>query len=100
VRRLVLPFDTYNFSPAEIMALEVADDLLVGDCMRAHGLAWQPLPVPADSESAPPHRRRYGIVESRIADAFGYHAPPQRAAVAARQAQDLARRAAAPPKVG
>ncbi|GAA3690595.1 hypothetical protein GCM10022224_065050 [Nonomuraea antimicrobica] len=96
-RRLVFPFDAYNFSPAEVMTREVAEDLLVRDCMKDLGLAWQALPGPAESENDPPHRRRYGVIEPQIADVFGYHAPPQRPAVIARKTQDLARITAAPP---
>ncbi|MFI6904618.1 hypothetical protein ACIBKY_25380 [Nonomuraea sp. NPDC050394] len=99
-RRLVLPFDAYNFSPAEIMTLEVADDLLVGDCMRERGFAWQALPGPAESEIAPPHRRRYGVIEPEVADVFGYHFPADRPAVAAYKSRDLETRiTGAPPKV-
>ncbi|MFI6291202.1 hypothetical protein ACIBEJ_06415 [Nonomuraea sp. NPDC050790] len=90
-QRLRLPFDAYNFSPAEVMTLDVAEDLLVRDCMRALGRSWQALPGPAESESAPPHRRRYGVIEPRIADVFGYHPPPDRPAVMARKTTALAR---------
>ncbi|GAA0938073.1 hypothetical protein [Nonomuraea longicatena] len=46
-QRLLLLFDAYNFSPAEAMTLDVAEDLLVRDCMLRRGLAWQALPAPA-----------------------------------------------------
>ncbi|MFI9561489.1 hypothetical protein [Nonomuraea endophytica] len=86
--------------PAEIMTLEVADDFLVRDCMRQRGFAWEALPGPAESEIAPPHRRRYGVVEPRVADVFGYHFPADRPAVAAYKSRDLkARIAGALPKV-
>ncbi|MFI6538685.1 hypothetical protein ACIBHY_39970 [Nonomuraea sp. NPDC050547] len=98
-RRLTLPFDAYDVSPAENMTLEVAEDLLVGDCLRARGMRWQALDTPADSQSEPPHRRRYGIIEHAIADAFGYHTPPDHPAVAARKQNDLARTTQAPPDV-
>ncbi|MFI6908313.1 hypothetical protein ACIBKY_44125 [Nonomuraea sp. NPDC050394] len=98
-RRLTLPFDAYDFSPAENMTLEVAEDLLVRDCLRARGMAWHVLPGPADSESEPPHRRRYGILEPEMADVFGYHTPPDRPAVAARKENDLARMTQASPDV-
>ncbi|MFE0149078.1 hypothetical protein ACFWY5_18155 [Nonomuraea sp. NPDC059007] len=98
-RRLTLPFDAYDFSPAENMTLEVAEDLLVRDCLRARGMAWHVLPAPAGSESEPPHRRRYGVIEREIADVFGYHTPPDRPVVAARKQHDLARTAQASPTV-
>ncbi|MFE0151077.1 hypothetical protein ACFWY5_28310 [Nonomuraea sp. NPDC059007] len=98
-QRLRLPFDAYNFSPAEVMTLDVAEDLLVRDCMHALGRSWQALPGPAEKESAPPHRRRYGVIEPRIADVFGYHAPPDRPAVIARKTNDLARTTESPPNV-
>ncbi|MFB9966406.1 hypothetical protein [Sinosporangium siamense] len=98
-RQLTLPFDAYNFSPAEVITLEVAEDLLVRDCMRGLGLDWRTLPGPAESESAPPHRRRYGVIESEMADVFGYHLPPDRPAVAAHKANHRVRMEAAPPKV-
>ncbi|MFE0155753.1 hypothetical protein ACFWY5_52065, partial [Nonomuraea sp. NPDC059007] len=98
-RRLTLPFDAYNFSPAEVMTLDVAEDLLVRDCMKGRGLAWRALPGPAESESAPPHLRRYGVIEARTAGLFGYHPPPDRPGVAARKADALARLAGATPYV-
>ncbi|MFI6908863.1 hypothetical protein ACIBKY_46905 [Nonomuraea sp. NPDC050394] len=99
VRQLTIPFDAYNFSPAEDMTLDVAEDVVVRDCMNARGLAWQALPGPGESEIEPPHRRRYGVIESRVADVFGYHAPPYRPAVAARGVKALARVTGAPPGV-
>ncbi|WP_343955121.1 hypothetical protein [Nonomuraea longicatena] len=98
-RRLTLPFDVYNFSPAEVMTREVAEDFLVRDCMRARGQAWEALPGPADSESAPPHRRRYGVIEPQVAAVFGYHTAPQSPGVTARKTKDLDRASAAPPNV-
>ncbi|GAA0933775.1 hypothetical protein GCM10009560_40280 [Nonomuraea longicatena] len=99
-RRLMVPFDAYNFSPAEIMTLEVAEDLLIRDCMQGRGLTWQALPGPPANESAPPNRRRYGVIEPRIVDVYGYRPPPDRPAVLARKTNDLAARiTAAPPEV-
>jgi hypothetical protein len=98
-KRLVFPFDAYKFSPAETMTLEVADDLLVRDCMRARDLAWTALPGPPDSESEPPHRRRYGVIEPALAGVFGYHVAPDRPAVATRKKDDVTRRENASAKV-
>ncbi|WP_345428222.1 hypothetical protein [Actinoallomurus vinaceus] len=75
-RRLTVPFDTYNFSPAEATTLDSAENLLVRDCMRGRGVTWEVPPLPVDADSAPPNRRRYGVIEPRIADLFGYHMPP------------------------
>jgi hypothetical protein len=98
-RLLTLPFDAYNFSPAEVMTREVAEDFVVRDCMRDRGLAWEALPGPADSESAPPHRRRYGVIEPQVAAVFGYHMAPQGPGVTERKTKDLARASAASPNV-
>ncbi|MFI6532913.1 hypothetical protein ACIBHY_10720 [Nonomuraea sp. NPDC050547] len=68
-RRLTLPFDAYNFSPAELMTLDVAEDLLVRDCMKSRAWSGGALPGPADSESAPPHRRRTCVRPPRSASA-------------------------------
>ncbi|NUW44392.1 hypothetical protein [Nonomuraea rhodomycinica] len=81
-RALAVPFDAYNFSPAEIMTIEAAQDLLIRDCMRGQGMEWRLLPLPAEADVEPPNRRRYGVIEPRIARLFGYHAPPDRPSVA------------------
>ncbi|RSM90514.1 hypothetical protein DMH04_03350 [Kibdelosporangium aridum] len=89
--QLAMPFDAYNFSPAEVMTLTVAEDLLTRDCMRGKGHGWELLPRAVESDIEPPHRRRYGVIEPQIADKYGYHSAPDRPTVAARKAKQLAR---------
>ncbi|MFI7632933.1 hypothetical protein [Nonomuraea sp. NPDC049400] len=90
-RKLVVPFDAYNFSPAEIMTIEAAQDLLIRDCMRGKGVKWKLLPLPAEDDIEPQNRRRYGVIEPQIAQFFGYHAPLDRPSVARHNAERDAR---------
>ncbi|MEV4087681.1 hypothetical protein ACIBI7_23890 [Nonomuraea fuscirosea] len=85
-RAISLPFDRYNFTPADLSVIERAEDLLVGDCMRSRGLAWETLPPSAEEDLEPPNRRRYGVVEPEIARRYGYHVAPDRPSVARRSA--------------
>ncbi|MEV0146956.1 MULTISPECIES: hypothetical protein [unclassified Nonomuraea] len=82
-----MPFDAYNFSPAEIMTIEAAEDILIRDCMRGQGMAWELLPQARQEDVEPPHRRRYGVIEPQMAQLFGYHVPAERPSVAARRAR-------------
>ncbi|WP_433177778.1 hypothetical protein [Actinoallomurus sp. CA-150999] len=82
-RRLTVPFDVYAFSPADTMTLESAEALLVRDCMRGQGMTLEVPPLPVEADSEPPNRRRYGVIEPRIADLFGYHVPPDGPSVVA-----------------
>lgn len=81
-QQLVVPFDAYNFSPAEIMTIEAAEDLLIRDCMRGQGMEWNVVPLPAEEDIEPQNRRRYGVVEPEIGRLFGYHTPSDRPSVA------------------
>ncbi|MFC4010018.1 hypothetical protein ACFOY2_22510 [Nonomuraea purpurea] len=83
-RELSIPFDRYNFSTADIMILEAAEDLLVRDCMRKRGMVWEVVPPGAADDLEPPNRRRYGVVEPEIARLYGYHVAPDRPSVARR----------------
>ncbi|NUW35769.1 hypothetical protein HTZ77_30740 [Nonomuraea sp. SMC257] len=85
-RELSIPFDRYNFSTADISLLEGAEEILVRDCMRRRGMAWEVLPRSAAEDLEPPNRRRYGVVEPEVARLFGYHSPPDRPTVARRAA--------------
>lgn len=76
VRSLALPFDEYTLSPFEMRTLDHAEDLLVRDCMRGHGMDWQVLPAPEEEGTDPAHRRRYGVIEMEVAEQYGYGAPP------------------------
>ncbi|MEV4804348.1 hypothetical protein AB0K18_30465 [Nonomuraea sp. NPDC049421] len=86
-RRLSVPFDVYNFSPAEMTIIEDAEDVLIGDCMREQGMTWEPLPRVRQEDVEPPHRRRYGVIEPEMARLFGYHVPAEMPSVAARRAR-------------
>ncbi|SEG16215.1 hypothetical protein SAMN05444920_10254 [Nonomuraea solani] len=85
-RALSIPFDRYNLSPSDISVLEGAEELLVRDCMRGRGMAWEVLPRSAAEDVEPANRRRYGVVEPEIARLFGYHTAPDRPTVARRAA--------------
>ncbi|MEU6788933.1 hypothetical protein ABZ912_57965 [Nonomuraea angiospora] len=85
-RELSIPFDRYNLSPSDIGILEGAEELLIRDCMRRRGMAWEVLPQSAAEDVEPANRRRYGVVEPEIARLFGYHNPPDRPTVARRAA--------------
>lgn len=76
-RAISLPFDRYDFTPADLSVIERAEDLLVGDCMPSRGLAWETLPPSAEEDLEPPNRRRYGVVEPEIARRYGYHVAPR-----------------------
>ncbi|MGW6502011.1 hypothetical protein [Nonomuraea angiospora] len=85
-RELSIPFDRYNLAPSDIGILEGAEELLIRDCMRRRGMAWEVLPQSAAEDVEPANRRRYGVVEPEIARLFGYHNPPDRPTVARRVA--------------
>lgn len=74
-RSLSLPFDEYTLSPAERRTLAYAQDLLMRECMREHGMDWEVLPLVDEEDADPPHRRRYGVIEHQVAAAYGYRAP-------------------------
>ncbi|MFC5748688.1 hypothetical protein [Actinomadura rugatobispora] len=92
-RTLVVPFDAYNFSPAETVTIEGAEDLLIRDCMRGRRMPWKVVPLPAAEDIEPQHRRRYGVIEPRIARIFGYQTPLDRPSVARYNAARKDRRA-------
>ncbi|WEH17334.1 hypothetical protein [Streptomyces sp. VNUA24] len=75
-RELVLPFDTYKMSKADDYLVAAAEDVLMGDCLRAKGMGWTARPPVKAAETDPPNRRRYGVIEDAVAREFGFHAPP------------------------
>jgi hypothetical protein len=85
-RALHLPFDRYKLSTLDIHTIEHAEDLLVRECMRDHGLDWQMLPPPGRQDPDPRNRRRYGLIERELAERFGYHIPPLSPKLAEREA--------------
>ncbi|MGP3977314.1 hypothetical protein ACTWQF_25565 [Streptomyces sp. 8N114] len=90
-RKIIVPFDAYNISPAEGMTIDLAEDSLVGDCLRGRGMKWAALPYPAERDIEPPNRRRYGVVEPDAARVFGYHDPQDRPSMARLHAERDAR---------
>ncbi|GAB2500028.1 hypothetical protein [Nocardiopsis aegyptia] len=78
-RAPALPFEEHTLSPFEMRTLRYAEDLLVRDCMRAHGMDWEVLPAPDEDTTDPPHRRRYGVIEARMAERYGYGPVPRSA---------------------
>ncbi|MFE6225349.1 hypothetical protein [Streptomyces sp. NPDC057854] len=94
-RRLRLPYDAYELSTNDTFLIESAVDVLMRACMRRHGLDWTLLPRADDAE--PPNRRRYGLIESAIAERYGYHLPPEPPGTARRQAADRNRAATLSP---
>ncbi|GLW09168.1 hypothetical protein Misp01_42970 [Microtetraspora sp. NBRC 13810] len=76
VRGLRVPFDDYSLSRLDIHTVEHAEDLLTRTCMRGLGLDWETLPPPAEQDTDPLNRRRYGLIEPELARRYGYHLPP------------------------
>jgi hypothetical protein len=85
-RALHVPFDDYTLSTLDMQTIEYAEDLLIRDCMRDLGLAWEMLPPPAREDPNPLNRRRYGLIEPELATRYGYHLPPQAPELTARDA--------------
>jgi hypothetical protein len=74
VEGLRLPFDAYTFSLAGLYTLANAQDLLTHECMQARGYDWEIIERPTDLKDLR-NRRRYGVIETDIAQQFGYHVP-------------------------
>jgi hypothetical protein len=74
VRSLVLPFDAYTPSLADLYTIANAEDRLTRTCMTAQGLQWKVIARPTAIEDFP-NRRRYGVIEMPIARDYGYHVP-------------------------
>jgi hypothetical protein len=73
VRALHLPLDAYSFSDAELYTISDAEDVLIARCMRGKGYPWELVHRPTDAPDLR-NRRRYGVIEAKIAR-FGYHVP-------------------------
>jgi hypothetical protein len=74
-RTLRLPFDVYEYSPSEQNTYYAARDVLVTRCMKRADQPWTELRVDlrvADLRN----RRHYGVIEEKVAEKYGYHAPP------------------------
>jgi hypothetical protein len=86
VRVLHVPLDEYKLSRLDLQTIEYAEDLLTRDCMRDAGMDWKMLPPPSNQDPDPLNRRRYGLIEPKIAALFGYHLPPLPPELRAREA--------------
>lgn len=74
VQSLRLPFDAYDFSTAELYAIENAQDQLTRECMKQRKYDWKVIRRPTNLEDLR-NRRRYGVIELDIARQYGYHVP-------------------------
>ncbi|MFI6246721.1 hypothetical protein [Streptomyces sp. NPDC051016] len=71
--RVSLPLQAYQLTPREQADADQALQLLVRSCMERAGFTWY---VPAEPRPKPdPLARRYGVVERRTAERYGYHPP-------------------------
>ncbi|MGI5472261.1 hypothetical protein [Streptomyces sp. CA-132043] len=74
VKSLTLPFDRYELTQSQYNASQNATDLLIRQCMQRKGLDWEVIERPTRVTDLT-NRRRYGVVEIKVARAYGYHAP-------------------------
>ncbi|MFI9024258.1 hypothetical protein [Streptomyces sp. NPDC053560] len=74
VKSLALPFDRYELTQSQYNASQNATDVLIRQCMKRKGLDWEVIERPTRVADLT-NRRRYGVVESKVARAYGYHAP-------------------------
>lgn len=74
VESLTLPFDAYSPSLAALYTISNAQDRLTGECMTAAGLEWKVIARPMTVKDLR-NRRRYGVIETAIAEGYGYHVP-------------------------
>jgi hypothetical protein len=69
----ILPLQKYFQSGEEIRTVEQAQDVLVTECAKRHGIAWD------TAETAVPYtfksRRLWGVMTSADAQTYGYHVP-------------------------
>ncbi|MBE1496640.1 hypothetical protein H4696_003740 [Amycolatopsis lexingtonensis] len=79
---VVLPFDAYRHSAAEVNVIERATALLARDCLARFGYLWAPPSADAVDAFRPAAGGRYGIVDAAEVARLGYHPvePPDRPA--------------------
>ncbi|MFE7568529.1 hypothetical protein ACFU76_16465, partial [Streptomyces sp. NPDC057539] len=70
---LRLPLDDYRLSYTQQAAADRAQHLLARACMEKAGYSWYVSAEP--SAGLDPSRLRYGVIDPRIAQRFGYHLP-------------------------
>lgn len=70
---LRLPLSAYRLGLRDQSDASRAEGLLVDACMKKAGFTWYApvTPLPPD-----PLRRRYGVIDSQVAERYGYHPPP------------------------
>ncbi|MFE2639120.1 hypothetical protein ACFXKX_24625 [Streptomyces scopuliridis] len=71
---LVFPFDSYVLSDGETHVTYEAGDVLMRTCMREQGHDWEIVRTPKKFTDWR-NRLHYGLIESEVADRFGYHVP-------------------------
>ena len=77
-RRLDLPVYDYQLSPSQYAKVAEAKQLLVTACMKRYGFSWS-----APAPTIPRQDRRYGVIDLRAAQRYGYHLLPTDSSVAA-----------------
>jgi hypothetical protein len=77
-RRLDLPVYDYQLSPAQYAKVAEAKQVLVTACMKRYGFSWS-----APTPTIPRQDRRYGVIDLRAAQRYGYHLLPTDSSVAA-----------------
>ncbi|QQM42928.1 hypothetical protein [Streptomyces liliifuscus] len=70
-RRLDLPVYDYQLSPAQYAKVAEAKQILVAACMKRYGFSWS-----APAPTVPRQDRRYGVIDLRAAQRYGYHLLP------------------------
>ncbi|MGI3201998.1 hypothetical protein ACRJ4W_33575 [Streptomyces sp. GLT-R25] len=77
-RRLDLPVYDYQLSPSQYAKVAEAKQVLVTACMKRYGFSWS-----APTPTIPRQDRRYGVIDLRAAQRYGYHLLPTDSSVAA-----------------
>ncbi|MGW3425264.1 hypothetical protein [Streptomyces phaeochromogenes] len=77
-RRLDLPVYDYQLSPSQYAKVAEAKQVLVTACMKRYGFSWS-----APAPTIPRQDRRYGVIDLRAAQRYGYHLLPTDSSVAA-----------------
>jgi hypothetical protein len=76
-RDIVLPFDSYRPTTAEVNTIERATAALARDCMHRFGLDWALPAADAAGADSPSGSRRYGVLDQAEVSRLGYHPPPE-----------------------
>lgn len=90
LRSVSLPFESYDLGLKQIYMIRSAEDVLMKGCLARHGIDWNLIKQPSGIMSSL-NRRRYGVIETEVAQEYGYHVVPDPEVAAASRA-DLARK--------